>query len=63
MVDADKLGHQAYAVDTDCYNDIVKHFGEAVVSPEDRSINRKALGAIVFGGDKGKMRELEGIVW
>jgi len=61
VVNADKLGHEAYAVGTACFNKVVEHFGSDIVA-EDGSINRRALGQIVFG-DPAKMRELEAIVW
>lgn len=47
MVDCDKLGHLAYAVGTEGHAAVVKTFGSAVVAA-DGSIDRKALGAIVF---------------
>ena len=61
VVDADKLGHAAYLPGTDCYKELVAHFGDGVVNP-DQTINRRALGSIVFA-DPVKMRELEAIVW
>lgn len=61
MVNADKLGHEAYAPGTACFDKVVGHFGSDIVA-EDGSVNRRALGQIVFG-DPGKMRELEAIVW
>lgn len=61
VVDADKLGHQAYLPGTECYKELVAHFGDELVNP-DQTINRKVLGSIVFS-DPAKMRELEAIVW
>lgn len=61
IIDADKLGHEAYNVGTDCFTKLVAHFGPEIVGP-DQQINRKALGAIVFS-ETSKMRELESIVW
>ncbi len=61
VMDADKLGHEAYVPDTACYNDVVAAFGEDIVAP-DRQIDRKKLGAKVFG-DPAQRRRLEGIVW
>lgn len=60
-VDADQVGHSAYAAGTMCFEDVVAAFGCGVVGP-DGSIDRKALGAAVFA-DPGKRRELEKIVW
>ena len=61
ILDADKYGHEAYKKDTACYNKLVSHFGPTIVT-EERDINRKELGKIVFS-DKSQMRELERIVW
>lgn len=60
-INADALGHEAYQQDTECYRKLVAAFGSGIVA-EDGSVNRRALGAIVFA-DKARMRELEGIVW
>ena len=60
-MDADKLGHEAYTIGTDCYQKLIEHFGQRIVSDDD-TINRKALGSIVFS-DASQMRALEAIVW
>jgi dephospho-CoA kinase len=46
-LDGDKLGHLIYAPGTEGFNAVVKTFGQSVVE-KDGTINRKALGAIVF---------------
>jgi dephospho-CoA kinase len=61
IIDADKLGHEAYAPGSECYRAVVQAFGNDVVA-EDGEIDRKALGAKVFG-DPVQRRRLEGIVW
>jgi dephospho-CoA kinase len=61
VIDADQLGHRAYAPGTSCFQRLVEQFGESIVA-EDGSINRRALGGIVFS-DKSKMEELNAIVW
>jgi dephospho-CoA kinase len=61
VIDADKLGHEAYEVGTACHQQLVTHFGSGIVT-SDGQIDRRALGAIVFG-DKTKMNELQSIVW
>eukprot|EP01033_Poteriospumella_lacustris_P008581 gene8580-6175_t len=61
IVDADQLGHKAYAPGTSCFQKLVDNFGSSIVA-EDGSINRRALGAIVFS-EKSKMQELNAIVW
>ena len=66
IIDCDKLGHLAYNVDTDCYKKLVEHFGQEIVlsseNSNDRSINRAALGSIVFK-DKSQLKNLTDIVW
>merc|ERR1719473_1058292 len=64
VVDGDKLGQAAYAVpDSPCWTDMVKAFGDGIVNPSDRSIDRAALGKIVFSDPANKLQELNGIVW
>lgn len=47
IIDADKLSHQSMMPDGPAYASVVAEFGAAVLN-EDKSINRKALGHIVF---------------
>jgi dephospho-CoA kinase len=61
IIDADKVGHEAYAPGSDCYRDVVAVFGDDIVAA-DGQIDRKALGAKVFGAPDQRKR-LEGIVW
>jgi len=61
IIDADKVGHEAYARGSGCYDAVVAAFGTDVVGG-DGEIDRKALGAKVFG-DPAQRRRLEGIVW
>lgn len=61
VIDADKLGHEAYLPDTTCYRQIVHVFGDEVVA-EDGTIDRKALGNIVFA-DLAQLQRLNQIVW
>lgn len=61
VIDADRVGHEAYRKDGGCYQAVVDAFGAGVVGP-DGEIDRKALGATVFG-DPAQRRRLEGIVW
>jgi dephospho-CoA kinase len=61
VIDADKVGHEAYAPGSDCYRDVVEAFGQDIVAA-DGTIDRKALGAKVFG-DAAERKRLEGIVW
>jgi dephospho-CoA kinase len=54
VVESDDLSHEAYAKGTDAYDRLLKRFGSDILSP-DGSINRSALGDIVF--DQEKERE------
>ena len=59
-IDADTLAHAALAPGTPGAARILERFGTAVRSA-DGSIDRKALGGIVFGDEKAR-RDLEAIV-
>ncbi len=59
VVDADLIARQVVAVDQPAYQKIVARFGAAILN-EDRTINRKALGAVVFK-DAAERRALEAI--
>lgn len=61
VIDADKVGHEAYARGSGCYDAVVEAFGRGVVGP-DGEIDRKALGGKVFG-EPAQRKRLEGIVW
>ncbi|CAF1001892.1 unnamed protein product [Adineta ricciae] len=62
VVDCDKLGHEAYKVDTDAYRKVIETFGNDVINPTDRSIDRKILGQKVFQSPD-EMKKLTNIVW
>jgi dephospho-CoA kinase len=47
VIDADQLAREVVAPGEPAYNAVVAEFGEGVLNP-DRTINRKALGRIVF---------------
>jgi dephospho-CoA kinase len=47
VIDADKVGHQIYLPDLPAWGEIVTTFGQQVLNT-DRTINRQALGKIVF---------------
>lgn len=61
IIDADKVGHEAYAPGSDCHAAVVEAFGHDIVAP-DGEIDRKALGGKVFGNPSERNR-LEAIVW
>jgi dephospho-CoA kinase len=60
VIDADKVGHQIYLPDLPAWREIVAAFGQEVLNA-DRSINRQALGKIVFA-DPEALRTLNRIV-
>lgn len=60
VIDADALAHQAIAPGGPAYQAVVDLFGTQILAP-DGSIDRKALGAIVFA-DPSKLAQLEAIV-
>ncbi len=55
----DEVGHQVLEPDGEAYASIVEAFGEGILNP-DRSINRRALGEIVFA-DPAKLKRLESL--
>jgi dephospho-CoA kinase len=61
VIDADKVGHEAYQPGTETYQALVAHFGREIVA-ESGEIDRRRLGGIVFG-DPQKRIELQEIVW
>ncbi len=60
VIDADRVGHQIYLPDLPAWREIVDGFGETVLNT-DRTINRQALGRIVFA-DPEALRALNRIV-
>lgn len=73
LVDADKLGHLAYAKGSPAYHSLIARFGaEKILAEADegakgeegdlREIDRRKLGGIVFS-DKAEMDALCQIVW
>jgi dephospho-CoA kinase len=60
IIDADKLSHQSMAPDGPAFHAVVSEFGPAILNP-DQTINRKALGKIVFA-NADLLNKLEQIV-
>ena len=60
VIDADKVGHQIYLPELPAWREIVDTFGTTVLNA-DRTINRQALGKIVFA-DPDALRTLNRIV-
>ena len=61
LIDADKLGHLVYDTGTQAYRQVIDAFGEDIVG-DDNHIDRKKLGAIVFGNPE-ELARLTSIVW
>lgn len=59
VVDADRISREIMEPGTGCHEEVVARFGDGIVGPDGR-IDRKRLGAIVFG-DPGKRALLESI--
>ncbi|MCC6453411.1 MAG: dephospho-CoA kinase [Caldilineaceae bacterium] len=47
IIDADKLAHQALTPEGPAYQAVIGEFGSAILNA-DKTVNRKALGSIVF---------------
>jgi dephospho-CoA kinase len=60
VIDADKVGHAIYAPDGPAYPDMITAFGDGILA-DDRTIDRKKLGPIVFG-DPAALKRLNAIV-
>ena len=61
VIDADVLGHRTYEPGTDTFASVVRTFGDDLVAA-DGSIDRKVLGAKVFG-KPDELKKLTDIVW
>jgi dephospho-CoA kinase len=60
VIDADRVAHEVYAPGTEGFDRVVERFGRAVVGANGE-IDRKALGAKVFG-DARALAELNAII-
>jgi len=61
VLDADVLGHEVYQSGRPAWRALIGAFGPGILGRDD-AIDRKRLGALVFG-DPGAMRRLTEIVW
>ena len=61
IIDADKVGHEAYKPGTETWQDVVATFGRGVLTPGGE-IDRKKLGGIVFN-DPQALAKLNQIIW
>ena len=56
IIDADKVGHEAYTPNSEGWKKVISVFGQDIVGPENE-IDRKKLGGIVFS-DSSEMEKL-----
>lgn len=61
IIDCDKLAHELYEPGEKCYADVITTFGKDILTNDGR-IDRKKLGAIVFG-DSDSLEKLNRIIW
>lgn len=55
LIDADKIARKVVEVDCPAYNKIVEEFGHEILF-SDRTINRKALGKIIFNDEELRVK-------
>jgi len=55
IIDADKIGHEAFKPDTEVWREVVAAFGGQILTPSG-DIDRKKLGEIVFSNDEALAR-------
>ena len=55
IIDADKVGHEAFKPNTEAWREVVATFGWGVLKP-DGEIDRSKLGAMVFGDPESLAR-------
>ena len=60
VINADHVGHEAYAPNTESFREVVEAFGRDILQPTGE-IDRRKLGAIVFS-DPQQMAKLNGIM-
>ncbi len=61
IIDADRLGHRVYEPGAPGFAKVVAAFGQDIVA-DDGAIDRRRLGALVFG-EPGELKRLTDIVW
>ncbi len=55
IIDADKVGHEAFKPDTEIWREVVAAFGEQILTPNG-DIDRSKLGEMVFGNPESLSR-------
>jgi len=53
IIDADKVGHEVFKPNTEVWHEVVAVFGKQIIAANG-TINRKKLGAIVFGNSEAQ---------
>lgn len=60
VIDADKVGHEIYLPGKEAWRQVTAAFGQDILAA-DQTIDRKKLGALVFGSDEAR-KKLNSIV-
>jgi len=60
VIDADKVGHEIYLPGKEAWQQVTTAFGREILAA-DQTIDRKKLGALVFGSDEAR-KKLNAIV-
>lgn len=55
VIDADKVGHEIYLPGKEAWHKVIETFGRDILAP-DQTIDRKKLGALVFGNEAARKR-------
>jgi dephospho-CoA kinase len=55
VIDADKVGHEIYLPGKEAWRQMTAAFGQDILA-SDQTIDRKKLGAIVFGSEEARKR-------
>jgi dephospho-CoA kinase len=58
LIQADAISHELMQPGEAVYQEVVRHFGEAILNP-DGSVNRARLAEAAFGGSPGKPSRIE----
>ena len=61
LIQADKVAHQLMQPGEAVYQEVVRHFGAGILSP-DGSVNRARLAELAFGNQPSRVQELNQIV-
>ena len=60
IISADQVGHEAYTVNTEAWEQVVAAFGNGILQ-DDKEIDRRKLGGIVFS-DPSQLKKLNQIM-